>query len=337
MKTVKLFIVDDSIAIIQVLEKLLSDAGDIEIVGRAFNGEDAIKKIPDINPDVVLLDVEMPELNGIEVVKYLMQNNPVPILMFSSLTYKGAEVTNKALIEGAVDFMLKPPKWKDIEKIKKELIEKIRIVSRVKVLRRFKAISHKRKRKLPATSKEKIVVIGASTGGPKSLLYLISRLPENLNSTIIVVQHMPETFTAVLASHLNKVSPYPVKEVEDSETLRSSMVYIARGGKSLVFSKKRRLKFIDDSRMPLPSIDTIFESAAEIWGRDVIGVILTGMGQDGKTGAYKIKERGGIIIAESKETAIIYGMPRAVIENRLADYVAPLYQIPEIIYDCLKR
>lgn len=341
MEKIKLFLVDDSIAVIQVLEKIIGETDDIKIVGKAFNGKEAIKKIPAIKPDVVLLDIQMPEMNGIEVVKYLMHNSPVPILMFSSLTYEGAEITNQALMEGAVDFMLKPLKWDNVEKIKKELIEKIRIVSRVKVIRRYKIKSYeKRKIKLPSGNNNyNLVLIGASTGGPKSLSYLISQLPENLDISIVIAQHMPETFTSVFASHLNSISKYPVKEVQGNEILEKGMIYIGKGNWNVIITEERRLKLVEseDEFCPAPSVDVLFKSAADSLNENIIGVVLTGMGKDGCMGAEMIKKKNGIIIAESEETAFIYGMPKAVIEKNLADFIAPLYEIPDIITKIVNR
>jgi len=330
---IKLFLVDDSYAIIKALEKILENEDDIKIIGYAKDGKDAIKKIPETKPDVVMLDVEMPGMNGIEVVRYLMRNYPLPILMFSSLTYQGAEVTTQALMGGAVDFIHKPSSWQDIDKIKDEIIEKVKIVSRVKVIRRFDIPKIKARKifKRIEVKTNKIIVIGSSTGGPRALYALISKLPDGLDCPIVIAQHMPEKFTEILASDLDKISHYRVKEAEDNEQIDNNTIYIGQGGKNVIITKEYKLKMIKDDKPALPSVDILFDSAAKVFQNNVLGIVLTGMGKDGLVGAKKIKANNGIIISESKESAMIYGMPKAVVDEKLADYVSPVYEIPKII------
>ncbi len=342
MKKIKLFLVDDSNIIIKTLTDLFSENEEIEVIGSAGDGKEAIEKIPQNKPDVLILDINMPVMNGIEVVRYLSRNYPIPILIFSSYAHDGAKITNQALMEGALDFMQKPESVKDHEAIKDKLIEKIKIISRVKLIRTIDFSSRAKKAKKAVKKKKlekkinKIIVIGVSTGGPKTLRYLFSRLTEKLTCPILVAQHMPKRFTKFLADELNQVSSYQIKEVEDNEKLENSIIYIGQGGSSFKIKPDLKFSIFQDNKTALPSVNTLFKSAAEAFGENVLGIVLTGMGDDGLKGAKKIKENGGRIIAQSKESSVIFGMPQAVINNDLADEVAQLEDIPDILIKYMK-
>lgn len=339
MKKIRVFIVDDSTVIVKILEKIFIAEKDMEVAGIALNGKEAIEKIPVIKPDVITLDIQMPIMDGMEVIKYLMRNYPIPILVFSSLTWEGAEITNQALIEGALDFMPKPQINYNFEELKQELLKKIRIISNVKVIKRIDIKKSARKvfrKKITATNiRNKIIGIGVSTGGPRALYSIIPLFKKHITVPIVIAQHMPPKFTKILAGHLNENTHYNVKEAEDNEKIKEGYIYIGPGGKNFIVTPDKTFKIIEATGHALPSVDILFESLAQIYGKNVIGVILTGMGQDGLIGARKIKEKGGIIIAESEETAVIFGMPKKVIENNLADKVAKLNDVPHIIMEYL--
>lgn len=335
MDKIKIFLVDNSIEALIFIEKVFSNDDNFEIIGTARDGEDAIKKIPQAKPDAVILDTELPKLDGIEVIKYLVRNFPVPILVFSSSVHEEAQTINIALIEGALDFALKPEYLSDdnINSIRKELIEKTKIVSHVKVIKKIdiKPVKRTKIKKKEIIDIRKIIVIGASTGGPRVLDYILSSLPKRMNTPIIIAQHMPDKFTKILADQIDKNSHYQIKEAERGEKIQYSTAYIGKGEHNFIINNDYTFSIFPAERTALPSIDIMFESAAKIFHNKVIGVILTGMGRDGLIGAEKIKENGGIIITESEESAMIFGMPNAVIDKNLADYIYHYKDIPKLL------
>ena len=342
---IRVLIVDDSAFMRNALKSMISDDPEIEIAGIARDGLEAVEKVKELRPDVVTLDVEMPKMDGIEALRIIMKENPVPVIMVSSLTTEGAKVTLDALDIGAVDFIPKnlSELAVDIFRIREILIQKIKAVGRNGLKQTsIKPVTEIKKNYVSTVctyhNRVHVVAIGASTGGPKALQNIISRLPKNFPVPILIAQHMPPSFTGPFAERLNQLSSLKVKEAENGEPVKSGVVYIAPGGGHMGVVKKKitetSIKIDTDLTEYLyrPSVDALMLSVAEVYSGHVLGVILTGLGNDGEKGMREIKNRGGRTIAESKESCVVYGMPKVVIESGLADRVVPLNEIPgEII------
>lgn len=355
MDKVRVLIVDDSAFMRKLIGDFLSEHSLIEVVGKARNGADAIKKIEELNPDVVTLDVEMPVMNGLDALKIIMEKNPVPVIMLSSTTKEGEENTILAFQYGAVDFIPKPSGSisLDLHKVKDELIEKVLSASKVNLsnLSHSTSLSNEGKKREESYSKivgknriqeevpipsfrKKIVCIGTSTGGPRALQEVVAKFPENLAAPVLVVQHMPPGFTNSLAKRLDSLSQVKVKEAEDGEIVQNGTVYIAPGGFHLKVIKSGdvlRVK-LDNSTPPInghrPSVDVLFTSVSKLENYEKIAVIMTGMGSDGANGLINLKKSGAAkAIAESKNTSIVYGMPKAAIATNLVDEVQDLDNI----------
>lgn len=345
---IKVLVVDDSAFMRKSISLLLEDDPNIKVVDTATDGLMAIEKIKELKPDIVTLDVEMPRMDGLTALKIIMEECPTPVIMVSSLTIEGAEVTLKALDLGAVDFIPKEMSFVSvaITSIKEELIKKVRsiyknksVISKVKTVNNPHSVVKKENTKLKTLPIKgyKALAIGISTGGPISLQKVIPLLSDKLSVPVFVVQHMPPKFTASLAERLNMISPLEVKEAVDNEIVRAGVVYIAPGGKHMTLTKDKlnnniiKISDTPDNLLHKPSVDVMIESVQKIYGKDMIGVIMTGMGKDGLNGIKKLKEIGGYCIAQDKDSCVVYGMPRAIIENGLADIVASLEDIPKLI------
>lgn len=338
---IRVMIVDDSAFMRMVLKDIIDSQPDMKVVGFASDGLEAVEKALELKPDVITMDVEMPRLNGIEALKLIMRKFPTRIIMVSSLTEEGASITIEALRNGAVDFVTKPygSISMNFRQVAQELLEKIRQAMEIdpkKLL--FKPVLVKpSQQKVPSVS-GKIVVIGASTGGPRSLDMIIPQLPKNFPAPILIVQHMPAGFTKSLAMRLNSMSELTVKEAEDGEEVKPGHVYVAPGDFHLGIKNDNGILklFLDRSdkiNNVRPSIDFTLDKVAEIYKSRTIAVILTGMGRDGTKGAFKVKFLGGKVIAESQETCVVFGMPKSVIEEGYADFVLPAHKIPEKIVE----
>lgn len=332
----KVLVVDDSALVRLRVSEILRGAG-FEVF-TARDGEDAIEKVAKINPDVITLDVNMPKLDGLKVLEIIMKEKPRPVVMLSSLTYEGAKETIEALRLGAVDFIAKPTGG--IEEIAEEIVRKVKIASnvnpsviRLQNLRKIRGGVVRRNWKV---KKELCVLIGSSTGGPSALEQVIPRLPSDFPAPVLVVQHMPPNFTKQLAERLNEISEIEVKEAEDNERISKGVAYIAPGGKHMKIRKALnvvRIKIFDGNPVNnvKPSVDVTAESLAEVYGGNVVGVVLTGMGEDGARGMKKIHDLGGKVIACSEDTCVVFGMPKAVIELGAVDSIKPIFEIAEEI------
>jgi two-component system, chemotaxis family, protein-glutamate methylesterase/glutaminase len=343
MNKVKVLVVDDSAFMRKFITDLLFENPQIEVVGAARNGKEALEKVSLLNPDVVTLDVEMPIMNGIDALKQIMKEHPLPVVMLSSTTTEGAKNTIIAMQYGAIDFVAKPSGEisLDLYKVKEELINKVLLASRANV----RAISKDNASEIimnpmydkRAYQRKKIVCIGTSTGGPRALQQVLTRLPENIAAPIMIVQHMPKGFTKSLAQRLDSLSQITVKEAEDGETLQNGTAYIAPGGFHLLVRESNGSLTACVEQSPLrnghrPSVDVLFESISALTDYEKIAVIMTGMGSDGTAGLKKLKENGNTkVIAEAQETAIVFGMPRAAIQANVVDLIVPLEQIAEMI------
>ncbi|SDN60722.1 two-component system, chemotaxis family, response regulator CheB [Desulfonauticus submarinus] len=355
MDKIKVLVVDDSAFMRRAISTMLKKDIDIDVVGTAKNGEECLELIKALDPDVVTLDIEMPVMDGLTALKEIMRNYPRPVIMVSSLTTEGAEATLKALDLGAADFIPKQLSKVSLEivKIEQELIAK------VKSLAKNKAIYIKKERQTPESVKKDIkllakteqkvlsykgqkqirdiVAIGVSTGGPPVVQKILNLLPKDFPAAIVIGQHMPPAFTGPFAKRLNATSSLDVKEAEDGDTLKPGLALVAPGGRHLKIIQKITHIEVGISEFPRdalykPSVDVLFSSVARAVGRRGIGIILTGMGSDGLRGAKELKRKDGRILAQSEESCVVYGMPRAVIEENIADNVCAPEDMPDLIY-----
>ena len=338
---VTVLVVDDSAFMRKVLSGMLESDPGVKVVGTAADGLEAVEKDAALRPDVITMDVEMPGMDGIEALKRIMAENPVPVIMLSSQTSEGARVTLHALELGAVDFVSKnlADSSLDIMKIRGTLIEKVKHLGQKNGFNRQARQPQTEMRIVAEVCGDRtnadIVAIGTSTGGPKSLQQIIPSLPRNFPVPVLVSQHMPANFTKPFAERLDQLSAMEVKEAEDGETARCGVVYIAPGGGHMRISSGLPKPSIAISRagdfIYRPSVDALMSSVAAHFTCRSLGVILTGMGNDGLKGLKNLKLAGGKIIAQDEKTCVIYGMPRVVVEAGLADSVLPLGDIPEAI------
>ena len=333
MFKIKVLVVDDSIVMRRIITDMLSKDGEIEVVGSARNGVEALEKIRQLSPDVVTMDIEMPVMDGLTALQHIMAESPRAVVMLSSMDKRQADIALKSLDLGAVDFIPKTAGSLslDLEKEGESIIAKIKSAARAKIAPR-RAPGSVQPTRMLTLSGDWIVVIGSSTGGPKALPEVLSRLPANLPAAVLVVQHMPEGFTRSFAERLNWVSALEVKEAKDGEDIKKGKVYIAQGNKHLVL-KGNRLHLDDGPRVNFvrPAVDVLMNSVAPQYGPRTVGVVLTGMGSDGAAGMQLIKEMGGKTIVQSEETCVVYGMPKAAAEAGIVHELLPLHEIPEAI------
>lgn len=333
----------------------------MDVIGTARDGEDGLEKIERLQPDVVTLDVEMPRLNGLDMLRRLMKDNPRPVVMVSSITQAQTPAAVEALMLGAVDVVAKPGGAisLNLDEVRDEIVAKVRTAAGVKVRRRAPLRSARPGRaparteaaaqaSRPALSRSTKtgeptgrtvgpgpVVIGSSTGGPGALSTLLGSLSPEFPRPVVVVQHMPPGFTASLAKRLDTLSALDVAEAVEGVVARPGQAWIAPGGTHVVFDKRGRMVYSDAPPHlgVRPAVDLTLESAVETWGSDVIAVILTGMGVDGTRGARALKRAGGKVLAQDEQTSIVYGMPRAVAELGLTDAVCSLQDMAKALND----
>lgn len=347
MKPISVLVVDDSAFMRKLIKDFLSEDPRITVLDTARNGQEAIEKTIRLKPDVVTMDVEMPVLNGIEAVRGIMNSFPVPIIMLSSTTKAGAENTILAMEAGAIDVIAKPSGAisLDLHKVKKLLIEKVIASSKAKItyLKGSYEKQDLKERLEPIRSNNllKLVLIGTSTGGPRALQEVITKLPADLNVPVVVVQHMPAGFTKSLADRLDSLSRVRVKEAEHREPLENGTVYIAPGGYHLRLNEKMGRPIITlDKERPIgghrPAVNVLFSSAAKLKNYQKIAVIMTGMGSDGTLGIIELKESAEtIVITEAEESCIVYGMPKAAVLTKKVDAVVHLESIAGTIQNYL--
>ena len=351
---VKVLVVDDSGFFRRRVSEILSADPNIQVVGTATNGREAIDQALALKPDVITMDYEMPMMDGITAVRNIMQRCPTPVLMFSSLTHEGARVTLDALDAGAVDFL--PKNFEDIsrnpEKVKQMLCEKVHTIARSNrrtapvvapaplnapthtpsALARPVTAAPSSPTPAPAAVKRKsyrLVAIGTSTGGPVALQRVLTQLPANFPAPIVLIQHMPAAFTKAFAERLDKLCRISVKEAEDGDLLRPGLALLAPGGKQMMVDQRGMVKILPgDERLNYkPCVDITFGSAAKSFADKVLAVVLTGMGADGREGARLLKQGGSQVWAQDEASCVIYGMPMAIVKANLADAVYSLDDI----------
>jgi two-component system chemotaxis response regulator CheB len=351
-KKIKVLVVDDSAFMRKAISNMIDSDPSLEVVGTARDGEDGISKIASLKPDLVTLDIEMPRMDGLTALKIIMEKMPLPVLMLSSLTVEGAHATLQALEIGAVDFI---PKNLDnlslnIVQVRDDLVAKIKAVGQKKIaFKKFAPVSqmgaaisafqgaapllHLAMTQKASHGKASIVAIGTSTGGPKALQDVLSQIPKDFPVGIVIVQHMPTSFIPPFAERLNQLSAIHVKAAEDGEAVKPGIALIAPGECHLTFrrvhSAEVRVKLNPEPSNSLhrPSVDQMALSVAQVYGGSSIGVILTGMGHDGRDGMKAIKESHGRIVAQNEESCVVYGMPKAVVDLGIADKIVPLSSV----------
>ena len=339
----KILIVDDSALMRKLLREIFEKEGDF-VIETARNGKEAIEKNLSFQPDVITLDINMPEMDGITALAHIMNQRPVPVVMVSSLTEKGALATFEALNLGAVDYVTKPGVTisLNIDEIRDEIISKVRSATRAKLktkalVRKIREEREKILKPSPpkevSTKDERLVLIGVSTGGPRTLEEILPELPADFPMPVIVAQHMPPTFTKSFAERLNSICELNVVEVDHPTPVETGTIYIGKGGTYVVLARRAQ-KLIVHSKPENPSF--LWHPSVEILGRSalehcdpqkIIAVMLTGMGYDGADAFTEIKKRGGKTIAESEESAVVFGMPRELIERNGATVVLPAEKI----------
>ncbi len=332
MRLIKTVIVDDSAFARRVVKEMLSRSPHIDVVGSARDGEDALKLVEELAPDVVTCDLNMPELDGVGFVRQQMARKPLPILVLTS-SPQDADMVLDALAAGAVDFIQKPSALAndDLFFISRELIQKVKDASEMppRAILDPAPLPEKPPRK-PGTANVDIVVLGISTGGPQALRYLLPQFSADFPVPLVIVLHIPIGYTAVFAEKLSEISRLPVKEAYEGCPVSPGLALLAPAGHHLSFRRNRSGQVVVQlSAEPLdkphrPSVDVLFQSAAETYQGRVLGVVMTGMGDDGKLGAAWIKSQGGTILTESEKSCVIYGMPRSVVEAGLSDGEASL-------------
>ncbi|MEW6516706.1 MAG: chemotaxis response regulator protein-glutamate methylesterase [candidate division FCPU426 bacterium] len=334
-RPIKVLAVDDSAFMRKTISNILNAAEDIEVVATARDGLEAIQKVTDYHPDVVTLDIEMPKLDGLQTLGYIMSECPTPVVMLSAYTERGGEMTLRALEYGAVDFVCKPsgPISLDLSKVAEELVNKVRTAAQVDISR-LKFLEYEgleTAEPLPETLKagRQIVVIGSSTGGPRALYEVIPHLPADLPAAVLVVQHMSAGFTKSLAERLDRVSKLSVKEAEEGDEVLVGHVYLAPSNHHMIVVSENGKDVIRLHQGPTrnsvrPAVDVTLESAAKLYRGNCLAVILTGMGHDGTQGSIIVNKAGGKVLAEDKSTCVVYGMPKSVVEAGVADGVYPI-------------
>jgi two-component system chemotaxis response regulator CheB len=328
---IRVLVVDDSAFVRKAIERMLGTVDDIEVVGFAADGEEGLAKARELRPDVVTLDVKMPRLGGLETLERLMAEQPVAVLLMSSLTQEGAELTLRGLELGAMDFVDKSSvQPMSMLSLAEELIAKVRALGGARVHARPRpARSGGRDTGAPPAH---CVVVAASTGGPTALQVVVPGLPAGFPAAVLVVQHIPRGFTKSLAERLDARSAIPVREARDGEAVEPGTVLIAPAGIHSRLARRGGAVVVvldEEPRDALhrPSADVLMASAAEVYGSLALGVVLTGMGSDGTEGLRAIREKGGLTLAEAEETCVIYGMPKAAFEAGVVHRIVPLEKV----------
>ncbi|HZR65551.1 MAG TPA: chemotaxis response regulator protein-glutamate methylesterase [Terriglobales bacterium] len=347
---VRVLVVDDSALMRKLIPQLIETDGSIHVVGTAMDGNFGLKKIQELKPQVVTLDLEMPGMGGLDMLKEIMRRHKLPVIVVSSHSTQGASVTLKALSLGAFDFVAKPADVTSrMQESARELIAKIKAAAQSRGLQIAapdglpEPVRRKKGPSALAQPATKIVAIGVSTGGPQSLQYVLAQLPADFPGSIVVVQHMPDGFTEMFARRLDECSSLNVKEAQSGDILQAGRVLICPGSRHL---KVKRLPLgdvavlSDEPRVNghRPSADVLFKSVAEEFGSRAVGVIMTGMGDDGANGLGSIKAAGGVTIAQSEQSCVVFGMPKAAIERGYAMRVVDLQALASTLQaQCLSQ
>ncbi|GAA4111747.1 chemotaxis response regulator protein-glutamate methylesterase [Nocardioides fonticola] len=330
---IRALVVDDSAVLRRLITTVLSSDPGIEVVGTATNGREAIARVDELRPDIVTLDIEMPELDGLGAVEIIHRNHPrLPVIMFSTLTEKGAAATLQALSRGASDYVTKPSGagsvHESMARVREELVPRIKALTGT---RRMvpQAPPPVRRRLAGELARPQVLVIACSTGGPDALCTVLSNLPATFPLPVLVTQHMPPVFSTQLAHRLDRLSPLAVREAADGDAVLPGTVLLAPGDYHLRLARdgvavRARLDQGEKENFCRPAADPLFRSAAQVYGRSALAVVLTGMGQDGLLGSRAVSEAGGYVITQDQESSVVWGMPGAVAGAGIADEILPL-------------
>jgi two-component system chemotaxis response regulator CheB len=342
MQPVRVFIVDDSAVTRRLLSEVLAADPEIEVAGTADNGNLALTRIPEVKPDLITLDIDMPGMDGLATITEIRKLYPnLPVIMFSSLTERGAGATLDALARGAGDYVAKPTNAGSVEgaraRVREELIPKIKSLCAVRGKFPQSLSAPAVVATIRAPVRIDIVAIGTSTGGPSALAELVPQFPANFPVPIVIVQHMPPMFTRLLADRLNRGARLKVQEGQEGKKVESGQVWIAPGDRHMTVARKGSdvvlaLKQYPPENSCRPAVDVLFRSVAQTYGANALAVVLTGMGSDGTRGAHVIRDAGGEVIVQDEATSVVWGMPGSVVAASLADCICPLANIvPEVI------
>ena len=342
-------VVDDSAFMRKLISEIVDGSDEFRVIGTARNGYDALTQIHALDPAIVTLDLEMPELDGLQALGYIMSETPRPVVILSAATSgTGDDITIRALELGAVDFVRKPsgPISLDLPVVREPLLRALRAAACVNLggvpMLGRQGVARAKTGAFPGAGASFVVAIAASTGGPRALAEVIPKLPRNLDAAVMVVQHMPSGFTKSLAARLNMLSPLEVTEAVEGVALVHGHVYVAPGGRHMRIELRDDVPVIAlDDTPPIwgvrPSADPLFRSVAELFGAAAVGVVLTGMGRDGAAGLRAIREAGGAGVVQDAATSIIYGMPQAALAAAGADRIAPLGEVAPSIAELVTR
>lgn len=338
--SIHVLVVDDSGFMRSAVTHILTSDTAIEVIATAVNGKDALQKIRLLKPDVVLMDIEMPVMDGLTALSLIMEKKPMPVVMLSGLS--DAAVAIKSLESGAVDFIPKPSGTisYDIDKIKTEIIEKVKVAAAVDIRRIVRRVTARRRKLRKPSAKKDIVVMGASTGGPRAIISILSQLKRDIAAPVLVMQHMGQGFIPSFVERLRWACPLTVSAAKNDEAIQEGHVYVAPGGCNIGVIKANRVKKVRyeyeiSSHAVFPSIDFAMRSVANIYDGSSLGVLLTGIGSDGALGMKAIRDAGGSTIAEDESTCVVFGMPKAAIELGCVDEVLPLPEIAPAIMNML--
>jgi two-component system chemotaxis response regulator CheB len=333
---IKVLIIEDSSFLSAALKKMLESDPGMSVVGVSNYAPEAVEKVELLEPDVIILDIEMPQGGALDVLSQVMAENPTPTIVIGPESELGKSEIVSAFSYGALDFVLRPKNFLDVEEMKDELLAMVKVAASVEI-RKLIVRKQRKTVKAPKTS-EKLVVIGASSGGVIALEEVLTRLPEDFPAAVLVVQHMPVGFTKAFAERLDSISKIPIGEAGEGSVLECGKVLIAPGGCNLEvrLEGKRLFTRLNQKHTTIkPCVDIAMKSAAEACGRNVVAVILTGMGHDGSEGVKWVKKYGGRTIAQDEATSLIFGMPKSVIDNGDADYVVPLHEMADKIAEVI--
>ena len=340
---IKVLIVDDSAIVRKIISEEISKDSEIEVVGTAPDPYIARDKIVQLNPDVLLLDIEMPKMDGLTFLQKLMEHYPMPVIIISSLAKANSETALKAVELGALEVISKPGSSYSVKDMSEQLIQKIKSVNNIKFERNLIKDNKNVKVKTIETSMlkttNKIIAIGASTGGTEAIKNVLMKFPANM-SPIIIVQHMPQFFTKSFAERLNTLCKIHVKEAENMELVTPGKALIAPGNKHMILKRSGAQYYVELKDGPLifhqrPSVEVLFNSVAKFAGRNAVGVILTGMGKDGAKGLLEMKNVGAYTIAQDEKSSVVFGMPKEAIKLNAVNKIVPLNNIPDVIINSL--
>jgi len=346
----RVVVVDDSAFMRKLITEIIESSGEFTVVGTAVNGMDGLREIRERDPDIVTLDIEMPEMDGLVALERIMKTQPLPVVMLSARgSSKGVDMTLRALELGAVEFVRKPsgPISVDLATVRDQLLLALRAAASTNLIGMKRSLPKPVARReaaasAPAVQPAQVIVIACSTGGPRALADIIPQIPGDIGAAVLVVQHMPKDFTSSLAQRLNLMSALPVAEAEDGQVISANRVYLAPGGVHMVVAPSPGGPVIHlDPGAPVwgvrPAADPLFKSVASVYGAAAIGVILTGMGHDGAQGLRLLRAAGGLGVVQDEESSLIYGMPQAALAAGGADNIVPLSAIASTLVELIAR